>query len=75
MENDFEELKSLFIRNHKWSKETLDLALETEFKCAYCGKYFFEDVDSYYQLNVEHIIPRKHGGTEEFWLYADRYGN
>jgi len=47
-----------------WDPTTLDLALETRFRCAYCEKDFFASVDDYYSLEVEHIVPISKGGPD-----------
>ena len=54
-----------FVTQHKWSESTLMLAAETKFHCAYCDSYFFESIEHYYAFTVEHIVPPKHGGTND----------
>ncbi len=47
-----------------WYPDTLKLAIQTGFRCQYCGMDFFESVDNYYSLQVEHIIPKCKGGDD-----------
>lgn len=44
-----------------WSDSTLQLAINTGFKCEYCQSDFFATIESYYAFEVEHIVPRGRG--------------
>ncbi|THJ20516.1 MAG: HNH endonuclease [Nitrospira sp. CG24E] len=52
-----DELKAALVKSG-WHPETLELAIATGFRCQYCDKYFFEDVDSWYAFERDHIAPR-----------------
>ena len=54
---NIDELKAKLIKS-SWNPDTLELAIATEFRCEYCGKYFFEDVDSWNSFERDHIAPR-----------------
>ena len=51
--------------NYGWSLRTLNLAIETKFCCSYCDKFLLESVDTYYDFNVDHIVPASKGGTDD----------
>lgn len=48
-----------------WADTTLQIAVEARFCCVYCDMPFLETWDSYMQFNVDHIVPRAHGGSED----------
>ncbi len=54
-----------FVKNFNWSMETFLVARETKFQCAYCNLFFFKDIDSWTQFNVDHLRPRKDGDRDE----------
>lgn len=54
---NIDELKAALVESG-WHPETLELAITTGFRCQYCGKYFFEDVDSWYSFERDHMAPR-----------------
>lgn len=58
-----EEIKQSLV-GEKWDPATLDLAIETRFKCQYCGLDFLSSVNAYDSIEVEHIIPKNPGGEE-----------
>lgn len=47
-----------FAKKYGWSEQTLSLAIETKFRCAYCDLDFLESVNNYDTIEVDHIIPR-----------------
>lgn len=47
-----------------WGEQTLELAIRAKFKCEYCGTDILESVDSYYSIQVEHIIPKMKEGPD-----------
>jgi 5-methylcytosine-specific restriction endonuclease McrA len=51
--------------NAGWSAETLELAIATRFRCAYCDLDFMSSVDAYYSCEVEHIVPLSKKGKDE----------
>ena len=54
---NIDELKAALVES-SWQPETLELAIATGFRCQYCDKSFFEDVDSWYSFERDHIAPR-----------------
>ncbi|MFC7460828.1 HNH endonuclease [Hydrogenophaga defluvii] len=54
-----------FMKNFNWSMETFLVARKTKFQCAYCNLFFFKDIDSWTQFNVDHLRPRKDGVRDE----------
>ena len=48
-----------------WSPETLKLAIDTKFRCAYCSLDFMSSANAYYSCEVEHIIPMSKKGLDE----------
>jgi hypothetical protein len=48
-----------------WYPSTLDLAIKTGFRCAYCGLDFMSSIDAYYSFEVEHIVPLCKRGSED----------
>lgn len=59
-----EDFKQTMIRLG-WGSETLELAIRAKFKCEYCDSDILESVNSYYDIQVEHIIPKQKGGSNE----------
>lgn len=56
---------SALTEKYGWSHQTLSLAIETKFCCAYCDVFLLESVDTYYQFNVDHIVPSSRGGSDD----------
>ena len=53
-----------------WSIEKAELAVEFEFKCAYCDKDLVSSVDNHRELQTDHIIPSSKGGEDHPDNYA-----
>ena len=58
-----QELKDALI-GAGWDSVTLQLAIDTGFKCQYCDLDFFSSVNAYDSIEVEHIIPMNPGSDE-----------
>jgi 5-methylcytosine-specific restriction endonuclease McrA len=54
-----------FIRKFNWSTETLTVARRSNFRCVYCNHFFFQDVASWIQFNVDHLRPGSSGDRDE----------
>jgi 5-methylcytosine-specific restriction endonuclease McrA len=54
-----------FVKQFAWSMETFRAARETDFRCSYCGHFFFDSVDSWTQFNVDHLRPGAAGDRDE----------
>lgn len=54
-----------FVKQFGWSTETFRAARETNFCCAYCNHFFFDNVDSWTQFNVDHLRPGRVGERDE----------
>jgi 5-methylcytosine-specific restriction endonuclease McrA len=63
MDADREEVRTLL--DDGWSLGTLELAIGTGFRCAYCETDFFVSVDACYSVQVEHIVPLTKEGRDE----------
>lgn len=50
--------------NSGWDKVTLELGIESEFRCQYCNCDFFLTVNNYDSIQLDHLIPLKFGGTQ-----------
>lgn len=56
-------LKQQMIQS-KWDKKTLEIAIRAKFVCEYCGCDFYSSVNNYESMQIDHIIPTKHGGDD-----------
>lgn len=54
-----------FIKKFGWSAETYTAAAESNFRCVYCGLYFFASVDTWTQFNKDHINPGEGKGHRD----------
>jgi hypothetical protein len=54
-----------FVKQFNWSAETLSVARRSDFCCVYCGHFFFKDVASWIQFNVDHLRPGASGDRDE----------
>ena len=66
---DTEEIKEL-VESRAWSEDNARVSVRAEHKCEYCGLDFFASVSNYCLWQKDHIVPIKHGGTDEMSNYA-----
>ncbi|UYM16297.1 HNH endonuclease [Endozoicomonas euniceicola] len=53
-----------------WGKIEAELAVDFDFKCAYCDKDLLASVDNYKEWQREHIVPSSEGGAEHMSNFA-----
>lgn len=66
---DTEEIKEL-VKSRAWSEDNARVSVRAEHKCEYCGLDFFASVSNYCLWQKDHIVPIKHGDTDEMSNYA-----
>ena len=54
----------MLVKTGKWHHETATLGISANFKCEYCGLDFLESPENYKLWQVDHIIPKRAGGTD-----------
>jgi len=54
-----------FVKQFNWSAETFTVARRSNFRCVYCDHFFFKDVESWTQFNVDHLRPGTSGDRDE----------
>jgi 5-methylcytosine-specific restriction endonuclease McrA len=64
--SDEERIVSELVATGKWSDRFVRLSLRADFKCEYCGLDFLASPENYKQWQCDHIVPKKHGGSEDF---------
>ena len=57
---NIQQLKDALVQEG-WHPSSLELGIQTGFKCQYCGLDFFSSVNAYDSIEVEHIIPKNPG--------------
>lgn len=60
-----QEIIDKLVATRKWSPAAVRLGIRANFKCEYCGKDLLASVENYKEWNFDHIIPKKHGGTDD----------
>ena len=46
------------IKKYRWSEEQIYLAMRANFRCEYCDKDLFENIENYKLWEIDHIIPK-----------------
>lgn len=54
----YEEIKEM-LNKTGWYGPTLELVIRAKFKYEYYGKDFLDSTDTYYEFQIDHIIPKK----------------
>ena len=63
-------IKDELIATGDWSEEQAQLAVEFNFKCAYCDKDLISTVDSHREWQTDHIVPSSAKGKDSLDNYA-----
>lgn len=65
-----EKIKNELIATGDWSEEQAQLAVEFDFKCAYCDKDLISTVDNHREWQTDHIVPSYADGEDKLENYA-----
>ncbi len=59
-----QEIVETLVRDLKWNRKALDLAIRADFKCEYCDRCLLQTVEDYDALQIDHIVPDEGDGAE-----------
>ncbi len=62
-------LDALMATGH-WGEVEVELGVEFNFRCAYCGKDLLSSVDHYKEWQKDHIVPASKEGADSLKNYA-----
>lgn len=57
-------LAEALARLHLWGPQGARCAIRANFRCEYCGRDLLASLDDYKAWAQDHIVPRKHGGSD-----------
>lgn len=63
-------IKDDLVATGDWSEEQAQLAVEFNFKCAYCDKDLISSVDNHREWQTDHIVPSYANGKDTLENYA-----
>lgn len=63
-------IKDDLVATGDWSEEQAQLAVEFNFKCAYCDKNLISSVDNHREWQTDHIVPSYENGEDKLENYA-----